>query len=38
MLSERAWLIDAPIYIFRAWFSLPDRWRQVLLAQGMAHS
>lgn len=23
----RAWLIDASIYIFRAWFSLPDRWR-----------
>ena len=20
------WLIDASIYIFRAWFSLPDRW------------
>ena len=27
MLSERAWLIDASIYIFRAWFSLPDRWQ-----------
>jgi 5'-3' exonuclease len=26
MHSERAWLIDASIYIFRAWFSLPDRW------------
>lgn len=23
---QRAWLIDASIYIFRAWFSLPDRW------------
>ena len=23
----RAWLIDASIYIFRAWFSLPDRWQ-----------
>jgi 5'-3' exonuclease len=21
-----AWLVDASIYIFRAWFSLPDRW------------
>ena len=27
MLSERAWLVDASIYIFRAWFSLPDRWQ-----------
>lgn len=26
MAAERAWLIDASIYIFRAWFSLPDRW------------
>lgn len=26
MPSPRAWLIDASIYIFRAWFSLPDRW------------
>tara|TARA_R110000823_G_scaffold130015_21_gene258145 strand:+ start:2384 stop:3295 length:912 start_codon:yes stop_codon:yes gene_type:complete len=26
MQAERAWLIDASIYIFRAWFSLPDRW------------
>jgi len=27
MSTERAWLIDASIYIFRAWFSLPaDRW------------
>lgn len=24
--APRAWLIDASIYIFRAWFSLPDRW------------
>ena len=24
--SSRAWLIDASVYIFRAWFSLPDRW------------
>ncbi|MDX1732855.1 MAG: 5'-3' exonuclease H3TH domain-containing protein [Halioglobus sp.] len=24
--ARRAWLIDASIYIFRAWFSLPDRW------------
>ena len=23
---QRAWLIDASIYIFRAWFSMPDRW------------
>lgn len=22
----RAWLLDASIYIFRAWFSMPDRW------------
>ena len=27
MSTTRAWLIDASIYIFRAWFSLPDRWR-----------
>ena len=27
MASERAWLIDASIYIFRAWFSMPDRWQ-----------
>ncbi|MFK7977075.1 MAG: 5'-3' exonuclease H3TH domain-containing protein [Halioglobus sp.] len=26
MTTERAWLIDASIYIFRAWFSMPDRW------------
>lgn len=26
MTPQRAWLIDASIYIFRAWFSLPDRW------------
>ena len=26
MTGERAWLIDASIYIFRAWFSMPDRW------------
>lgn len=26
MANERAWLIDASIYIFRAWFSMPDRW------------
>ena len=25
-MRNRAWLIDASIYIFRAWFSLPDRW------------
>jgi 5'-3' exonuclease len=24
--GHRVWLIDASIYIFRAWFSLPDRW------------
>lgn len=24
--AGRAWLLDASIYIFRAWFSLPDRW------------
>ncbi|MFT4615574.1 MAG: 5'-3' exonuclease [Bacteroidia bacterium] len=27
MAQERAWLIDASIYIFRAWFSMPDNWR-----------
>ena len=27
MSAQRAWLIDASIYIFRAWFSLPDRWQ-----------
>ncbi len=26
MPSSPAYLIDASIYIFRAWFSLPDRW------------
>lgn len=26
MKSDKAWLIDASIYIFRAWHSLPDRW------------
>ena len=26
MSDGRLWLIDASIYIFRAWFSLPDRW------------
>ncbi|WP_076002418.1 5'-3' exonuclease [Pseudohalioglobus lutimaris] len=25
-MRQRAWLLDASIYIFRAWFSLPDRW------------
>ena len=25
-MGGRAWLLDASIYIFRAWFSLPDRW------------
>jgi 5'-3' exonuclease len=27
MAAGRAWLIDASIYIFRAWFSMPDRWQ-----------
>jgi 5'-3' exonuclease len=28
MSADRAWLIDASIYIFRAWFSLPpERWQ-----------
>lgn len=27
MQPPRAYLIDASIYIFRAWFSLPDRWQ-----------
>ena len=26
MYTDRAWLLDASIYIFRAWFSMPDRW------------
>lgn len=25
-MQRRAWLLDASIYIFRAWFSLPERW------------
>lgn len=25
-MAGRVWLLDASIYIFRAWFSLPDRW------------
>ncbi len=25
-MAPRAWLVDASIYIFKAWFSLPDRW------------
>ncbi|WP_165954262.1 5'-3' exonuclease [Seongchinamella unica] len=25
-MAQRAWLLDASIYIFRAWFSLPERW------------
>ena len=25
-MTETAWLLDAPIYIFRAWFGMPDRW------------
>lgn len=25
-MSPRVWLLDASIYIFRAWFSLPERW------------
>jgi len=31
-MNARAWLIDASIYIFRAWFSMPDRWHT---AEGM---
>ncbi len=26
MDQDRAYLVDASIYIFRAWFSLPDQW------------
>ena len=26
MSEDRIYLIDASIYIFRAWFSMPDRW------------
>ncbi len=29
MPAPRAYLIDASIYIFRAWFSLPDRWHTI---------
>jgi 5'-3' exonuclease len=29
MDQSRAYLIDASIYIFRAWFSLPDQWHTV---------
>ncbi|AQA18851.1 hypothetical protein BST95_11985 [Halioglobus japonicus] len=25
-MERRSWLVDASIYIFRAWFSIPDRW------------
>ena len=25
-MADRVWLLDASIYIFRAWFSMPDRW------------
>jgi 5'-3' exonuclease len=32
MKPHRAWLLDASIYIFRAWFSMPDRWHS---ADGM---
>ncbi len=32
-MQQRAWLLDASIYIFRAWFSYPDRWHT---AQGQA--
>ncbi|MEM1111753.1 MAG: 5'-3' exonuclease H3TH domain-containing protein [Pseudomonadota bacterium] len=32
MSEHRAWLIDSSIYIFRAWFSLPERWHD---ARGM---
>ncbi len=24
--QPRVWLVDASVYIFRAWFSMPDRW------------
>lgn len=24
--APRVWLVDASVYIFRAWFSMPDRW------------
>lgn len=26
MTTQRAWLLDSSIYIFRAWFSMPDQW------------
>lgn len=26
MAKQRAWLLDSSIYIFRAWFSMPDQW------------
>lgn len=25
-MQHRAWLLDSSIYIFRAWFSMPDHW------------
>ena len=27
MTAGTAWLLDAPIYVFRAWFGMPDNWR-----------
>ena len=27
MKAGTAWLLDAPIYVFRAWFGMPDNWR-----------
>ena len=27
MTVGTAWLLDAPIYVFRAWFGMPDNWR-----------
>ncbi len=25
-MTQNVWLLDAPIYVFRAWFGMPDRW------------
>ena len=26
MTLATVWLLDAPIYVFRAWFGMPDNW------------
>ncbi|EEB79883.1 5'-3' exonuclease, N-terminal resolvase-like domain family [marine gamma proteobacterium HTCC2148] len=32
-MKQRVWLLDSSIYIFRAWFSMPDQWHT---ADGMS--